>query len=38
MRYQIWAANAQFKPDDVRVRGVREAAEVAEAIEGMLAP
>jgi hypothetical protein len=25
-------------PDEVRVRGVREAAEVAEAIEGVLAP
>lgn len=28
--------NAQSKPDDVNVRGVREAVEISEAVEGML--
>ena len=31
------AINAQSKPDEVQVRGVQEAVEIAEAVEGMLA-
>jgi signal transduction histidine kinase len=34
---QARAINAQSNPDDVQVRGVREAEEIAEAVEGMLA-
>jgi signal transduction histidine kinase len=34
---QARAINAQSKPDDVKVRGVWEAMEIAEAVEGMLA-
>jgi two-component system, OmpR family, sensor histidine kinase PrrB len=34
---QARAINAQSKPDDVQVRGVWEAMEIAEAVEGMLA-
>jgi two-component system, OmpR family, sensor histidine kinase PrrB len=34
---QARAINAQSKPDEVQVRGVREAAEIADAVEGMLA-
>jgi two-component system, OmpR family, sensor histidine kinase PrrB len=34
---QARAINAQSKPDEVNVRGVREAEEIAEAVEGMLA-
>jgi signal transduction histidine kinase len=34
---QARAINAQSNPDDVQVRGVREAVEIAEAVEGMLA-
>ena len=34
---QARAINAQSMPDEVQVRGVREAAEIAEAVEGMLA-
>jgi signal transduction histidine kinase len=34
---QARAINAQSKPDEVQVRGVREAVEIAEAVEGMLA-
>ena len=34
---QARAINAQSNPDDVLVRGVREAVEIAEAVEGMLA-
>jgi two-component system sensor histidine kinase PrrB len=33
---QARAINAQSKPDEVQVRGVREAVEIAEAVEGML--
>jgi two-component system, OmpR family, sensor histidine kinase PrrB len=33
---QARAINAQSKPDDVQVRGVREAVEIGEAVEGML--
>lgn len=34
---QARAINAQSNPDEVKVRGVREAEEIAEAVEGMLA-
>ncbi len=34
---QARAINAQSRPDEVQVRGVREAVEIAEAVEGMLA-
>jgi two-component system, OmpR family, sensor histidine kinase PrrB len=34
---QARAINAQSKPDDVQVRGVWEAVEIAEAVEGMIA-
>ncbi len=34
---QARAINAQSKPDEVQVRGVQEAVEIAEAVEGMLA-
>ena len=34
---QARAINAQSKPDEVNVRGVQEAVEIAEAVEGMLA-
>jgi two-component system sensor histidine kinase PrrB len=34
---QARAINAQSKPDEVQVRGVREAVEIADAVEGMLA-
>jgi two-component system sensor histidine kinase PrrB len=34
---QARAINAQSKPDEVQVRGVKEAVEIAEAVEGMLA-
>lgn len=34
---QARAINAQSKPDEVLVRGVREAEEIADAVEGMLA-
>ncbi|MBU3752031.1 MAG: HAMP domain-containing histidine kinase, partial [Mycobacterium sp.] len=34
---QARAINAQSKPDEVHVRGVREAVEIGEAVEGMLA-
>jgi len=34
---QARAINAQSKPDEVQVRGVREAEEIAGAVEGMLA-
>ena len=34
---QARAINAQSNPDEVQVRGVREAVEIAEAVEGMLA-
>lgn len=34
---QARAINAQSKPDEVQVRGVWEAVEIAEAVEGMLA-
>ena len=34
---QARAINAQSKPDEVNVRGVREAVQIAEAVEGMLA-
>jgi two-component system sensor histidine kinase PrrB len=34
---QARAINAQSKPDEVKVRGVWEAMEIAEAVEGMLA-
>jgi signal transduction histidine kinase len=34
---QARAISAQSKPDEVLVRGVREAVEIAEAVEGMLA-
>jgi two-component system sensor histidine kinase PrrB len=34
---QARAINAQSKPDEVQVRGVSEAVEIAEAVEGMLA-
>ncbi|WP_278184973.1 sensor histidine kinase [Mycobacterium talmoniae] len=34
---QARAISAQSKPDEVKVRGVREAVEIAEAVEGMLA-
>ena len=34
---QARAINAQSMPDEVQVRGVREAVEIAEAVEGMLA-
>ncbi|WP_197378483.1 sensor histidine kinase [Mycolicibacterium mengxianglii] len=34
---QARAINAQSNPDEVQVRGVREAEEIAEAVEGMLA-
>jgi two-component system, OmpR family, sensor histidine kinase PrrB len=34
---QARAINAQSKADEVQVRGVREAVEIAEAVEGMLA-
>lgn len=34
---QARAINAQSNPDDVQVRGVREAVEIGEAVEGMLA-
>jgi two-component system, OmpR family, sensor histidine kinase PrrB len=34
---QARAINAQSKPDEVKVRGVQEAVEIAEAVEGMLA-
>jgi two-component system sensor histidine kinase PrrB len=33
---QARAINAQSRPDEVQVRGVREAVEIAEAVEGML--
>jgi two-component system sensor histidine kinase PrrB len=33
---QARAISAQSKPDEVQVRGVREAVEIAEAVEGML--
>jgi two-component system, OmpR family, sensor histidine kinase PrrB len=33
---QARAINAQFSPDEVQVRGVREAVEIGEAVEGML--
>ncbi len=33
---QARAINAQSKPDEVQVRGVREAVEIGEAVEGML--
>jgi two-component system, OmpR family, sensor histidine kinase PrrB len=34
---QARAINAQSRPDEVQVRGVREAVEIAESVEGMLA-
>ncbi|MCV7278970.1 HAMP domain-containing histidine kinase [Mycolicibacterium flavescens] len=34
---QARAINAQSKPEEVQVRGVQEAVEIAEAVEGMLA-
>jgi signal transduction histidine kinase len=34
---QARAINAQSKPDEVKVRGVQEAVEIAEAVEGMIA-
>jgi two-component system, OmpR family, sensor histidine kinase PrrB len=34
---QARAINAQSNPDEVKVRGVQEAVEIAEAVEGMLA-
>ncbi len=34
---QARAINAQSNPEEVKVRGVREAVEIAEAVEGMLA-
>jgi len=34
---QARAINAQSSPDELQVRGVREAVEIAEAVEGMLA-
>lgn len=34
---QARAINAQSKPEEVQVRGVREAVQIAEAVEGMLA-
>ena len=34
---QARAINAQSNPDEVQVRGVQEAVEIAEAVEGMLA-
>ena len=34
---QARAINAQSKPDELQVRGVQEAVEIAEAVEGMLA-
>lgn len=34
---QARAINAQSNPDEVQVRGVKEAVEIAEAVEGMLA-
>ncbi|HEX3545547.1 MAG TPA: HAMP domain-containing sensor histidine kinase [Mycobacterium sp.] len=34
---QARAINAQSKPDEVQVRGVREAVEIADSVEGMLA-
>ena len=34
---QARAISAQSNPDEVQVRGVREAVEIAEAVEGMLA-
>lgn len=34
---QARVINAQSKPDEVKVRGVQEAVEIAEAVEGMLA-
>ncbi len=34
---QARAINAQSKPDEVQARGVREAVEIGEAVEGMLA-
>ncbi len=34
---QARAINAQSKPDEVQVRGVWEATEIGEAVEGMLA-
>jgi two-component system, OmpR family, sensor histidine kinase PrrB len=34
---QARVINAQSNPDEVKVRGVREAVEIAEAVEGMLA-
>ena len=34
---QARAINAQSNPDDVQVRGVQEAVQIAEAVEGMLA-
>lgn len=34
---QARVINAQSKPDEVQVRGVQEAVEIAEAVEGMLA-
>ena len=34
---QARAINAQSKPEEVQVRGVREAVEIGEAVEGMLA-
>ena len=34
---QARAINAQSKPEEVQVRGVREAVEIADAVEGMLA-
>jgi two-component system sensor histidine kinase PrrB len=37
LAHQARAINAQSKPDDVKVRGVWEAMEIAEAVEGMLA-
>src|ERR1700739_1520180 len=37
MAQQALAINAQSSPDEVQVRGVREAVEIAEAVEGMLA-
>ena len=37
LAHQARAINAQSKPDDVKVRGVWEAIEIAEAVEGMLA-
>ncbi len=37
LAHQARAINAQSKPDDVKVRGVWEAMEISEAVEGMLA-